>query len=524
MPTYVRSIALTPDIGQVILNGENALQLTPVIVPTNADNKTIVWNSSNTDVIRVTSEGLVTASGEGYASVFAITIDGAFIARCDIQVIIGIESIQLIPNELFLSVGETFEILAEVLPDNAADRTVNFTSNNTAVATVAPANGFSTIVTGRGVGQTLINGISPANASVSDTCAVTVVNYTFPAYYRGNTNTGQILDVSFCPDVGGFIAVSSSAALYTSNPLSGNWIILPGSYSGLTACVGTNNGAYFCQAENTTTTIYRVTNLNTNPVVTTAFTGAGYMTCAGWSSGNGYVLFAGKNSPTGTTFIAMSGPVNGSFTRTQPSFSGSSTGPSTGVVLGHIHAYNAAGANRWYVNSRGAYSATTGNSGGAQVFRCTSANPTTGWGIGDYDGSRSGNVVSATSSVAALKKITGTSATSSNTAIQYIPNNTWQSILSNQAGATTITTTGFTAEQIYQAQMMLYAPAQNRWFIASGNSLRYTTNLTANWSNIAMSGIVFPNWSLNVYAVGSISNKEYVIMFLADGSYIAFTN
>lgn len=520
MPTYVRSIALTPDIGQVILNGENALQLTPVIVPTNADNKTIVWNSSNTDVIRVTSEGLVTASGEGFASVFAITIDGAFIARCDIQVIIGIESIQLIPNELFLSVGETFEILAEVLPDNAADRTVNFTSNNAAVATVAPANGFSTIVTGRGVGQTVINGISPVNASVSDTCAVTVVNYTFPSYYLGNTNVGEILSVSFCPDVGGFIAVSSSTALYTSNPLSGNWTILPGSYSGLTACVGTNNGAYFCQASGTTTTIYRVTNLNTTPVVTNAFTGAGYMQSAAYSSGNGYVLFAGKDSLSGTgNFVTMSASPGGTFTRASISSS-----LVAGDVIRRIVGYNRSGSIRWWVGVSGSMLAgAPWANDSPRAFRSTSANPSTGWTAINL--TRNGTFCYDTSTGAAIRKNQGAGTTSSNTYIGHIPNNTWTNLSETNSVYNNITSyTGLTADQVYNTQHIMNAPVQNRWFIISGNTMKYTTNVTATWSTLNLSSIIGPGWSMNINACGSISNKEYSIFFLADGSYIAFTN
>ena len=63
-------------------------QLTATISPTTADNKSVTWGSSNTDVATVNSSGLVTAKALGSATITATAADGSGIkAICTIEVV-----------------------------------------------------------------------------------------------------------------------------------------------------------------------------------------------------------------------------------------------------------------------------------------------------------------------------------------------------------------------------------------------------------------------------------------------------
>lgn len=63
-------------------------QLTNTIAPTNADNKAVLYFSSNTAVATVSSTGLITAVGAGSSTITVVTKDGGYSATCAVTVTI----------------------------------------------------------------------------------------------------------------------------------------------------------------------------------------------------------------------------------------------------------------------------------------------------------------------------------------------------------------------------------------------------------------------------------------------------
>lgn len=112
-------------------------QLTAVVKPDNATDKTVYWSASNTSVATVNSYGLVTANGAGTSSITAKSGDKT--ATCVVTVaqkVIDVTSVTLNKTALSLTEGDTQQLSATVKPLNATDPTVIWTSSNTAVATV----------------------------------------------------------------------------------------------------------------------------------------------------------------------------------------------------------------------------------------------------------------------------------------------------------------------------------------------------------------------------------------------------
>ena len=64
----------------------DTLQLTASVVPADADNKGLVWDSSNSTVASVDENGLVTAHKTGYAVITVATAEGGYDAYCIIRV------------------------------------------------------------------------------------------------------------------------------------------------------------------------------------------------------------------------------------------------------------------------------------------------------------------------------------------------------------------------------------------------------------------------------------------------------
>ena len=140
----VSSITLDTTTLSLLVNGEYTL--TATILPENATNKSVAWTSSNTNVATI-ENGKVTALAIGNATIIAQA--GEKIATCEVSVItedevIEVESITLNKTVLSLTEGGNYLLVATVLPTNATNPSVAWTSSNPSVASVE--NGFVTAI------------------------------------------------------------------------------------------------------------------------------------------------------------------------------------------------------------------------------------------------------------------------------------------------------------------------------------------------------------------------------------------
>lgn len=131
----VTSITLTPSELTLVEGDES--QLTATVLPADATEPSVSFRSSDTGVATVDSEGKVKAVGAGSATITARA--GEMEALCHVSVearVIPVESVTLSESALTLEVGESAELTARVLPSDATDPTVTWTSSAPSVASV----------------------------------------------------------------------------------------------------------------------------------------------------------------------------------------------------------------------------------------------------------------------------------------------------------------------------------------------------------------------------------------------------
>lgn len=85
--TYgVNGISLVNKKVKLNLDTKNSIKLEYTISPKNADNKEVTWKSSNTDIVSVDNNGVITAKEYGDAVITVTTVDGNYSDTCDVNV------------------------------------------------------------------------------------------------------------------------------------------------------------------------------------------------------------------------------------------------------------------------------------------------------------------------------------------------------------------------------------------------------------------------------------------------------
>lgn len=141
----------------------------PIITDSEATT-TLTWQSSNSSVLTVNSNGVMTAVGIGTATIYCTASNGVS-AQCKVTVRpIQANSISLNKSAAELTVGENLELTATILPDNATNKGVTWRSTNSAVATV-DSNGR---VTATGAGQCDIVATTVDGSNKTAACRITV--------------------------------------------------------------------------------------------------------------------------------------------------------------------------------------------------------------------------------------------------------------------------------------------------------------------------------------------------------------
>ena len=147
------------------------MQLGTEITPDTTTIQTIQWRSRDERIATVDQDGLVTGVGRGSVVIEAKSTDGSNLtATFYLTVSQDVTEVTLKETETTVATGRTVQLHATVLPNNANNRQVTWTSSDESVATVR--NGA---VTGRKAGECTVTCASVSNPEISATIPVRVI-------------------------------------------------------------------------------------------------------------------------------------------------------------------------------------------------------------------------------------------------------------------------------------------------------------------------------------------------------------
>lgn len=165
-----KATGITFDVTNLELYIDQTHQIKVSVTPSNSTDYSLTWESSDSAIATVDSEGKVTGKATGKTIIIAKTSLGS-IVYCNVTVKAKPTGLQLNYTEKTIVTGESFHLKASIIPSSASQEvTYTYTSSKTGVATVA-ANG-----TVKGLkGGTSIITVKTSDGKYSELCVVTVV-------------------------------------------------------------------------------------------------------------------------------------------------------------------------------------------------------------------------------------------------------------------------------------------------------------------------------------------------------------
>ena len=149
VPSDVQSVVLSKEYAEIGIGRQFTVEAG--VLPINARNRLLTWESSDPNVATVDADGKVTGVGAGTCKIGARSENGKY-AVMEVKVVILPESIMLTPDKLILtSENRNATLSVQILPAEAAETGIEWFSSNEAVVTVE--SGF---LTAKGYGSAIV--------------------------------------------------------------------------------------------------------------------------------------------------------------------------------------------------------------------------------------------------------------------------------------------------------------------------------------------------------------------------------
>lgn len=176
--TDIKVSGITLSASTLAMQTEDVKQLSVTnITPANATNKALKWESKNTWVATVDESGNVTAKNPGEATITVTAADnGGAQATCKVTVtertapVIKVTQIQLSQTRASLNEGKVLQLTATVLPTDATNQSLTWSSSVEGVATVDSTGKVTAIK----AGTTVITATAKDDSGISASCTVQV--------------------------------------------------------------------------------------------------------------------------------------------------------------------------------------------------------------------------------------------------------------------------------------------------------------------------------------------------------------
>lgn len=168
-PVQIERIDVNIDNTTIQKGERKKLQVT--ISPQEANGHKVQYTSSNPNVATVDNEGNITAIRSGKTTITVKAEENNVQNQIEITVYSKVTNIILDQKEIYMQVGDTFQINAGLEPEDANDKSILYSSSNTDVAVITE-NG---IITAKKEGSTNLIASSRENPNVLAECKLYVV-------------------------------------------------------------------------------------------------------------------------------------------------------------------------------------------------------------------------------------------------------------------------------------------------------------------------------------------------------------
>lgn len=154
-------VTVSENVKKIVLSDTNIvtdlsnkiIKLTAEVQPESATDKTLTWTSTDTKVATVSDDGIVTLVSSGATTIIvASKSDPTVQALCNITVNVPVTALRFDVTSKVMYTGERYKMSYQVLPANATNKKINWTSLTPGVASI-DANGNVTAIA---PGQTVI--------------------------------------------------------------------------------------------------------------------------------------------------------------------------------------------------------------------------------------------------------------------------------------------------------------------------------------------------------------------------------
>ena len=157
-----------------ILHVGESHKLTAILLPEDATNKSITWKSADDTVASVDSQGVINAHKTGKTTITASAENGTVNDICEVMVEpVAVSAVSISDKELKLIVGEEYQLVLEITPANANDKSAIWFIEDQSIAKVDDNGKVTALKTGRTTVTVRTN-----DGGYTDRCVIEVVEIT----------------------------------------------------------------------------------------------------------------------------------------------------------------------------------------------------------------------------------------------------------------------------------------------------------------------------------------------------------
>ncbi len=214
--TVLKPLIKTTDIlmdGTLSLKAGDTHSFNLTVLPNDADNKQVIFSSSNPNVLKINESGVITALAAGSATITVTTADGQVTKTCQGTVDYGVTAVKINVSMLTLTEGQIAQLLAEVF-SKEANQEVVWASNRPNIVAVDEKTGELTAIA---EGKANITATSVDNGKAA-ACAVTVEKGPTKLTLRATLALEMGKTYKFAPEISPSTVKNKSLTWESSDP------------------------------------------------------------------------------------------------------------------------------------------------------------------------------------------------------------------------------------------------------------------------------------------------------------------